>query len=127
PATVRIEVPTACAVFPKELFYGPRSWLERRYNLRRFTDMPRGGHFAALEELELMVNDLRAFYRDLRTSAGRCRKLHPPVPMRDADARTLPLGQRPPHALRIDPGVGHRIRQCHLGQHGAPCHRRRPA
>lgn len=71
PANVRIEVPTACAVFPKELFYGPRSWLERRYNLRRFTDMPRGGHFAALEEPELMVNDLRAFYRDLRASAER--------------------------------------------------------
>ena len=68
PASVRIEVPTACAVFPKELFYSPRSWLERRYNLRRFTDMPRGGHFAALEEPDLMVNDLRAFYRDLRGS-----------------------------------------------------------
>jgi pimeloyl-ACP methyl ester carboxylesterase len=72
PTNVRIEVPTACAVFPKELFYSPRSWLERRYNLRRFTDMPRGGHFAALEEPDLMVNDLRAFYRDLRASpAGR--------------------------------------------------------
>lgn len=69
PTNVRIEVPTACAVFPKELFYSPRSWLERRYNLRRFTDMPRGGHFAALEEPDLMVNDLRAFYRDLRASA----------------------------------------------------------
>jgi microsomal epoxide hydrolase len=71
PADVRIEVPTGCAVFPKELFYSPRSWLERRYNLRRFTDMPRGGHFAALEEPDLLVNDLRAFYRDLRGSATR--------------------------------------------------------
>jgi len=46
PRSVRIDVPTGCAVFPKEISYTPRSWLERRYNLRRFTDMPRGGHFA---------------------------------------------------------------------------------
>jgi epoxide hydrolase len=66
PATLRVEVPTACAVFPKELLFTPRLWLERRYNLRRFTEMPRGGHFAALEEPRLLGDDLRAFFRDLR-------------------------------------------------------------
>lgn len=45
----------------------PREWVERSYaNLRRFTRMPRGGHFQAMEEPELLVEDLRAFFRPLR-------------------------------------------------------------
>ena len=65
-ANLRIEVPTGCAVFPKEVLYSPRKWLEARYNLRQFTVMPQGGHFAALEQPELLVNDVRALFRDLR-------------------------------------------------------------
>jgi pimeloyl-ACP methyl ester carboxylesterase len=64
--TGRVEVPTACAVFPKEIFYAPRRALENRYNLVRWTEMPRGGHFAAMEEPELLVEDIRAFFRMLR-------------------------------------------------------------
>ena len=64
--TDRIEVPTACAAFPKEFRYTPRRWLEARYNLTRFTLMPSGGHFAASEEPELYVGDVRAFFRELR-------------------------------------------------------------
>jgi len=73
PITQRVEVPTACAVFPKEIRFIPRRWLETRYNLTRFTIMPRGGHFAALEQPDLLVDDLRAFFRDLRSAprAGR--------------------------------------------------------
>ena len=66
PSTGRIEVPTACAAFPKEFRFTPRRWLEARYNLTRFTIMPSGGHFAASEEPELFVDDVRAFFRDLR-------------------------------------------------------------
>jgi len=62
----RIEVPTAYAAFPKEIVRPPRSWAERVYNIRRWTVMPAGGHFAALEEPQALVNDLRAFFRDLR-------------------------------------------------------------
>ena len=62
----RVDVPTACAAFPKEIIFSPRRWLETRYNLTRYTVMPRGGHFAALEEPELLVDDVRAFFRDLR-------------------------------------------------------------
>ena len=65
-ANLRIEVPTGCAVFPKEVLYSPRKWVEARYNLRQFTVMPQGGHFAALEQPELLVNDVRALFRDLR-------------------------------------------------------------
>ena len=62
----RVEVPTAYAAFPKEIVRPPRSWAERVYNIRRWTVMPAGGHFAALEEPQALVDDLRAFFRDLR-------------------------------------------------------------
>ena len=62
----RVTVPTACALFPKEITVPPRKWVEARYNLVRWTEMPRGGHFAALEQPELLVNDVRAFFRTLR-------------------------------------------------------------
>jgi pimeloyl-ACP methyl ester carboxylesterase len=61
-----IEVPTAVAVFPRELLVVPRRFMERQANLLRWTVMPRGGHFAPAEEPELMVEDLRAFFRGLR-------------------------------------------------------------
>jgi len=62
----RVDVPTACAIFPHEISRVPRSWVEPRYRVARFTRMPRGGHFAALEEPELLVEDVRAFFRPLR-------------------------------------------------------------
>lgn len=69
-AARRVEVPTGCAVFPKDLSYSPRRWVEASYNLRRWTDMPRGGHFAALEEPQLLVDELRPFFRELRSQAS---------------------------------------------------------
>jgi microsomal epoxide hydrolase len=63
----RVEVPFACARFPQELFAAaPRLWIERAYNLQQYTEMPRGGHFAALEEPELLVEDIRKFFRGRR-------------------------------------------------------------
>jgi microsomal epoxide hydrolase len=63
----RVEVPFACARFPKETFgVVPRKWIEGDYNLVQFTEMPRGGHFAAMEEPELLVEDVRRFFRGLR-------------------------------------------------------------
>jgi microsomal epoxide hydrolase len=64
--TRRVEVPTACAVFPKEISIPPRRWAEAQYNVTRWTEMPRGGHFAALEEPQLLADDIRAFFRSLR-------------------------------------------------------------
>jgi pimeloyl-ACP methyl ester carboxylesterase len=58
----RIDVPTAVAVFPAELAQPPRSWAERTYNVTRYTHMPRGGHFAAHEEPELLAQDLVEFF-----------------------------------------------------------------
>jgi pimeloyl-ACP methyl ester carboxylesterase len=62
----RVTVPTACALFPKEISTPPRKWVEARYNLTRWTAMPRGGHFAAMEEPELLVQDVREFFRTVR-------------------------------------------------------------
>ena len=61
-----VEMPTGCAIFPKEMYRPPRKWVEQHYNVTRFTRMPSGGHFAALEEPQLLVDDLRAFFRELR-------------------------------------------------------------
>ena len=64
--TERVEVPTAIARFPREIYRPPRAWVEAAFDLRRWTVMPRGGHFAALEQPDLLVEDVRAFFRDLR-------------------------------------------------------------
>ena len=59
------------AAFPADLAPPPpKEWIERAYNLRRHTAMPRGGHFAALEEPDLLVEDIRAFFRPLRFGAA---------------------------------------------------------
>ncbi len=60
-----ITVPTAGAIFPAEIYLTPRLWAEAHYNIVRWTEMPRGGHFAALEETELLLQDIRAFFRGL--------------------------------------------------------------
>jgi microsomal epoxide hydrolase len=63
--TARVEVPTGVAVFPKEMLNGrpPRIWAERDYRVVHWSLMPRGGHFACLEQPELFVRDVRSFFR----------------------------------------------------------------
>jgi pimeloyl-ACP methyl ester carboxylesterase len=62
----RVELPTGIAVFPKEIVRSPRSWCDVAYNVTRWTEMPRGGHFAAFEQPELFIDDVRAFFATLR-------------------------------------------------------------
>jgi pimeloyl-ACP methyl ester carboxylesterase len=57
-----VEVPFSVAHFPKELPIPPRSWVERGLRVVRWTEMPRGGHFAALEQPELLAKDIRAAF-----------------------------------------------------------------
>ncbi|MDQ1510307.1 MAG: epoxide hydrolase [Actinomycetota bacterium] len=64
-----IGVPTAAAVFPKEIFRIPRAYAETRFNLVRYNRFDRGGHFAALEEPDLLVDDIRGFFKELRAHA----------------------------------------------------------
>ncbi|MCF2532345.1 epoxide hydrolase family protein [Yinghuangia soli] len=71
-AAARVEVPTGHAHFPGEQLGTPsRRWAERLYNVAHWTEMPSGGHFAAMEEPELLVEDIRAFFRPLRAAARR--------------------------------------------------------
>ena len=61
-----LKTPTAAALFPKEyLEWAPRSYVERIYNIKRWTQMPKGGHFAALEQPDLLVKDIRDFAKSL--------------------------------------------------------------
>lgn len=62
----RADVPVAFAMFPKDISPAPREWAERFFQVARWTEMPRGGHFAALEEPELLVEDIRATFRSWR-------------------------------------------------------------
>ncbi|MEE9436125.1 MAG: epoxide hydrolase family protein [Candidatus Adiutricales bacterium] len=62
----KITVPTAFAAFPGEIFTPPEEWVARAYNLKRYTTMDHGGHFAALEEPEMLVEDMREFFRGMR-------------------------------------------------------------
>ena len=62
----QILAPTAVAIFPHDLSTPPKEWAERSFNLQNWTNMSKGGHFAALEEPDLLVEDIRAFFRTLR-------------------------------------------------------------
>jgi len=62
----RVERPVGVAVFPKEIAMPPRALAEQGLNISRWTVMPRGGHFAAMEQPELLANDLREFFSSLR-------------------------------------------------------------
>lgn len=60
------KVPAGFALFPKDNSHPPREWAERFFNVQRWTKMKRGAHFTAMEEPELLANDIRAFFRSLR-------------------------------------------------------------
>jgi pimeloyl-ACP methyl ester carboxylesterase len=61
-----VSVPCAIARFPKESPFPPREYVERGYNVQRWMEMPRGGHFAAAEEPQLLAEDIRSFFRHMR-------------------------------------------------------------
>ena len=62
----RVRSPLGVALFPRELPMPPRSWVERCHTVMRWTEMPKGGHFAAMEQPLLLAEDIRAFFRPLR-------------------------------------------------------------
>ncbi len=67
----RIDVPTGVAMFPKEVTRPPQSAVARKYRLVHWTEMPRGGHFPALEAPVELVAELRAFFRAFRPARTR--------------------------------------------------------
>jgi len=62
----RVEVPTGAAIYPREIVRPPRHWAEQSFNITHWVEQPRGGHFAAMEQPELFVDDVRAFFRTVR-------------------------------------------------------------
>jgi microsomal epoxide hydrolase len=67
PAGRTIDVPTGYADFPREILRSPRSLAARTYtDIRRWSEMPRGGHFAAMEQPEALAREVQAFFRPLR-------------------------------------------------------------
>jgi hypothetical protein len=65
----QVRVPCSIAHFPREDPFPARRWIERGYNVQQWTDMPRGAHFAAAEEPELLARDITTFFHNLK-SAG---------------------------------------------------------
>lgn len=68
-AASTVSLPTGCSIFPKEIVATPRSWAEQRYtNIVYWNELGKGGHFAAFEQPELFVNELRSCFRLMRES-----------------------------------------------------------
>jgi pimeloyl-ACP methyl ester carboxylesterase len=63
----RLQTPIGYAVFPKEVATPPERWIDQLYNVVQRTEMPKGGHFAALEQPDLLVRDIRSFFAQLET------------------------------------------------------------
>ncbi len=67
PADATVDVPVGCSVFPRELQRPSRRWAEKRFiDIRYWGEPERGGHFAAFEQPELFVDEIRAFFRLVR-------------------------------------------------------------
>ncbi len=63
----KIQIPTAAAIFPAEMSeWPPRSYVDRIFNITQWTEMPSGGHFAAMEQPELLIKDIVKFARTIR-------------------------------------------------------------
>ena len=58
----RLQTPVAYADFPKEVYASPLSWIKQTYDVVQYTKMPKGGHFAALEQPNLLLDDIRKFF-----------------------------------------------------------------
>lgn len=78
----RVEVPTGMAMSSADMFPTPREWADRSYAITSWTELPRGGHFLEWEVPELIAQDVRAFFRTLRTARSA------PVPDHDRDGGT---------------------------------------
>ena len=62
-----VQIPTGVSVFPKEIVTPVRHWMEGRYtNIRYWNELPKGGHFAAFEQPELFIDEMRTCFRKVR-------------------------------------------------------------
>jgi len=62
-----VNVPVGCSIFPKEIFRTSKRWAEKRYaKLVYFNELDKGGHFAAFEQPEAFVHEVRTCFRSMR-------------------------------------------------------------
>lgn len=67
PNLAPIDMPVGCSMFPREIFRSSRRWAEKRFsNLIHWNELPRGGHFAALEKPDVFIDEVRNCFRQLR-------------------------------------------------------------
>jgi len=66
PPMGKIEVPTGIALFAQDILLPPKEWAEKNLNIVQWTEIPNGGHFTAMEEPDLFVEDICKFYRKFR-------------------------------------------------------------
>ncbi len=67
PPTGEVEIATGCSIFPKEIIRCSRRWAEKRFhNIVYWNELSKGGHFAAFEQPETFVNEIRSCFRTLR-------------------------------------------------------------
>lgn len=64
--TPQIEAPSGVAIFDHEIVHWPRQWVEQTYNLKQYSRFADGGHFAAMEQADVLLGELRRFFRSLR-------------------------------------------------------------
>lgn len=90
-ARLYVTVPTGVANFPKEVTRWPRSWVEYYYNVTHWSEMQQGGHFAALEEPQTLVSDIRVFVGALPASTFAASSVagKPSSPQKTADRNEL--------------------------------------
>jgi len=63
----QVDIPTGCSIFPKEIFRASERWIKKRYtNLQYYNELEKGGHFAAFEQPEMFLNEIRTFFGGLR-------------------------------------------------------------
>ena len=63
----KVKVPTACALYPKELLsWPPKSYVDRLFNVVQWNEFESGGHFAALEEPDTLIKDIRNFFKVIK-------------------------------------------------------------
>ncbi|MDP4916704.1 MAG: epoxide hydrolase, partial [Haliea sp.] len=67
PSMEPITIPTGCSIFPHEIFRSSRRWAEQRFHqLIHWNELPKGGHFAALEQPATLIDEVRNCFRSLR-------------------------------------------------------------
>ena len=67
PPQDEVDIPTGCSIFPKEIVRPSERWIRKRFtNLKYYNELEKGGHFAAFEQPEIFLQEIRTYFRSLR-------------------------------------------------------------